>query len=283
MNWTRCAATVATLTILPLTTGCAARAGAPFHIYGSPVLEGDHDAHAQETSHRRMIAATRDAEPARRTGSRPRRAVASAAPSRPSRARRAAPRPEPTARASAPASQDTPSLPSLSSVRLEREPMSAAGESPANAARYVWSELEANGVSLNAKARESVPALYRACAREAKVHFEGKKLRAGQVAFFHNTFDANGDGRNNDWYTHAAVVVQADGKGRATLAAFQDGGVVEVEMNLSAPGGEGNDQLRPRRDEDAPFTRYMTGELFAGSCAIMKGDDGFRANMAWRP
>ncbi len=283
MNGTRCAATMATLTILTLTTGCATRAGAPFHIYGSPVLEGDHDAHAQETSHRHMIAATRDAEPTRSTGARPRRAVASASSSR---ARRAEPTPrhEVIVVPPRPAKKETkPSLPTLSSVRLEREPMSAAGESPASAAHYVWSELEAHGVSLGAKAKTSVPALYRACAKKAKVHFEGKKLRPGQIAFFHNTFDANGDGRNNDWYTHAAVVVEVGGKGRATLAAFQDGGVVEVQMNLSAPGGEGNDQLRPRRDEDAPFTRYMTGELFAGACAVMKGSDGFDANMSWRP
>ena len=58
---------------------------------------------------------------------------------------------------------------------------------------------------------------------------------------------------------------------------------VEIAMNLGAPGGEGNDQLRPRRDDDAPFTRYMSGELFAGACAIVTEDGPLSPNLGWRP
>ncbi len=288
MNLTRCAATMATFTILTVTSGCAVRAGAPFHIYGSPTLQGDHDAHAQETSHRRVVAATRDAEP-RATPRSPRRAVARASREAPSSAPERVPArspdrsPERDDSPTAGAATEPPSLPSLSVARLEREPTSQAGETPSSAASYVWSELEARGVELGAKAKGSVPALYRACAKEAKVNFKASRLKPGHVAFFHNTFDANDDERNNDWYTHAALVMDTDGRGRATLVAYQDGAVREIAMNLGAPGGEGNDQLRPRRDDDAPFTRYMSGELFAGACAIVTEDGPLSPNLGWRP
>lgn len=264
------------LTLMLGTLGCAPRATTPFHIYGSPLLRtSDYDATRQ--SSRAMAARASDTPirdvyelPAKRT-----RVAARSSPRRTSRARtprQPSPRPN----------TETPALSSRGKLakKAATNPETAAGARADTAAQYVWDTLGINGVELPRHARLHVPKLYRACKKRGKIHFTSSALKPGAVVFFHNTYDANGDRRNNDWYTHVALVTKQDGHD-ITLIAYQDRGVQTFRMNLKAPG-EGA-QLRPRRDDDVPYTQYRAAELFAGVCHP-KGMRPLKSpDMAWAP
>jgi hypothetical protein len=110
----------------------------------------------------------------------------------------------------------------------------------------------------------SVSEAYRACKKAGRVHFK-KTLKPGDIAFFHNTHDANGDGRNNDWYTAQATVESVSGAA-ATLVG-QDG--KRFTMTLSRPHDPAphNTALRQRSSADLPYTLLLAAELWAGTCA----------------
>ncbi len=93
----------------------------------------------------------------------------------------------------------------------------------------------------------------------------------GELAFFDNTYDRDGDGRANDELTHIAVVLSVDPNGTITLA--HDGtskGRTTLRMNLRLPseptlsGERVNDALRAARRGDPPGLRYLAAELWRG-------------------
>lgn len=93
----------------------------------------------------------------------------------------------------------------------------------------------------------------------------------GDLAFFDNTYDRDGDGRANDELTHIAVVLSVDADGTITLA--HDGtskGRTTLRMNLRHPadrtldGAPINDALRGARRGDPPGLRYLASELWRG-------------------
>lgn len=99
-----------------------------------------------------------------------------------------------------------------------------------------------------------------------------RKLRPGDLVFFDNTYDRNRNGRRDDPLSHIAIVEAVDRDGTATLIHLGSTGVVRIRMNLREPdvnraedGRILNDYLRARRSGDSPRTRYLTGELWAGS------------------
>lgn len=114
------------------------------------------------------------------------------------------------------------------------------------------------------KPATSISEAYRACKKAGRVHFK-KTLKPGDVAFFHNTFDANGDGRNNDWYTASATVTQVTG-GAASLVT-PDGQRLTMSLARPADGPPHNTALRARTPRDLPYTLYNAAQLWAGTCA----------------
>jgi hypothetical protein len=88
--------------------------------------------------------------------------------------------------------------------------------------------------------------------------------RAGDLAFFHNTYDRNRDGRVNDPYSHVAIVEKVEGT-QLTLIHRGSKGIARIRMDVSRPSDrERNSVLRVRRRDDPPGLRYLTGELCAG-------------------
>ncbi len=99
----------------------------------------------------------------------------------------------------------------------------------------------------------------------------------GDVAFFDDTYDRDGNGRLGDALTHVAVVESVDGAGTVTLVHVGSAGVVRFQMNLRHPGDRDdahgtrrNDYLRQQSAGDSGATRYLSGELWHGFASFYK-------------
>jgi hypothetical protein len=106
-------------------------------------------------------------------------------------------------------------------------------------------------------------------AREHRVLHRRRVPTPGDVAFFDDTYDRDGDGRRNDALSHIAVVETVDAAGTITLVHVGSEGVTRFLMNLKKPDerhdGAGsliNSYLRARKKGDSPRTRYLSGELW---------------------
>ena len=91
----------------------------------------------------------------------------------------------------------------------------------------------------------------------------------GDLAFFHDTWDRNRNGKLDDPLTHVAIVTEVDIDGTMTLVHFGSHGVASFHMNLydlhlshDAAGRRVNDRLRVQKRRDPPHTPYLASELF---------------------
>lgn len=159
----------------------------------------------------------------------------------------------------------------------------------AAAANYIWSLYDLNGITFPPAARQSVPALFRACKDRGSIsHSTAPAI--GDIVFFHNTVDRNRDGRNNDWYTFAAVVEARGKEGKIQLLGYQHGKVQRLTMDLTNPnaqmdrrGDKANSQLRAPQDSDPPFAQHLAGQLFAGTCQALGERAQFVIVDNWQP
>lgn len=95
----------------------------------------------------------------------------------------------------------------------------------------------------------------------------------GDLAFFHDTYDRNRDGRLNDRWTHVALVEKVEGE-LVTLLHRGIHGVERIRMDLAHPSDRtANDRLRVPRKNEPSGTRHLAGELFSGFGAVTP-DDG---------
>jgi len=92
----------------------------------------------------------------------------------------------------------------------------------------------------------------------------------GDLVFFNNTWDYNGDGKVNDPLTHVGIVEQQESDGTVIFISRVAGAVERYRMNLGLPhvhktadGRILNDYLRRKHVGDRANTFYLTGELFA--------------------
>jgi hypothetical protein len=105
--------------------------------------------------------------------------------------------------------------------------------------------------------------------RHGKLH-QGPVVRQGDLVFFDNTWDYNGDGLVNDPLTHVGIVERQESDGTVIFISRVAGAIQRYRMNLALPHvhhtAEGrilNDYIR-RKDLDDPLsTGYLTGQLFA--------------------
>ncbi len=268
--WLKTTATC--LVCASLSVACAtAGSGSGFHMYGSPLIEGEMRAQrpamsgydpfelGDHTSGEDVYVLEDSQRP---TTTRPARAAAKSAPAL-------------SANRATGASQSTAQQSARPKPKgADPAPVTTNAQS-ALAAEYVWSMYAFNGASLAESARTSVPAVYRSCRESGKVYHHSRPT-IGDLAFFHNTFDANDDGRNNDWYTHVAIVESVRPSGSAELLGYRNGRVERFHLNLeqvdaaTLSGNEpANTALRERGSDDAPFTQYLSGQLFAGFCTTL--------------
>jgi hypothetical protein len=118
---------------------------------------------------------------------------------------------------------------------------------------------EANGVRL-----------IHAHIRHQGTFHQGPVVHPGDLVFFDNTWDFNGDGKVNDPLTHIGIVERQEPDGTVIFISRVAGAVERYHMNLALPhvhkNAEGrilNDYLRRKDVSDPANTGYLTGELFA--------------------
>lgn len=168
-------------------------------------------------------------------------------------------------------------------------PNTSSGSSVhADASRYISAIYELNNVQIPADAHTDIPTLYRHC-REKEAVFQSSEPKPGDMVFFHNLEDANGDGRNNDWYTFVGLVERVRNSGTVSILGYRDGEVRSYKMNLEQPdshrsGGQTvNSKLRQKSSDDPPFTRYLAGQLFAGYCSLLGDRSELLVVDNWQP
>jgi len=106
-------------------------------------------------------------------------------------------------------------------------------------------------------------------AKERHVLHRRRMPSPGDIAFFDDTYDRNGNGRLDDALSHVAVVQSVEKDGTITLVHLGSRGPAFLRMNLRHPeeqkdadGVVLNDILRLKKRGDSPRTRYLAGELW---------------------
>jgi hypothetical protein len=120
-------------------------------------------------------------------------------------------------------------------------------------------EMNANGVRL----------IHNHVHRHGVLH-RGPDVMPGDLVFFDNTWDFNGDGEANDPLTHIGIVEEVEPDGTVVFISRVASAIERYRMNLEQPHihrtGDGrvlNDYIRRKHPTDPVDTARLTGELFA--------------------
>jgi len=125
-----------------------------------------------------------------------------------------------------------------------------------------------HGVKVN-KGANGVRFIHRYVRKHGRL-YPGPTVSPGDLVFFHNTWDSNGDGHVNDPLTHVGVVVGAEADGTIVFVSRVSRGIERYRMNLANPnvhrtadGRVLNDFMRRKRPSDSQRVHHLTGQLFA--------------------
>jgi hypothetical protein len=138
------------------------------------------------------------------------------------------------------------------------------------------------GVDLFSEGQSSdngVRAIVRWIERHGILH-RHKVPAIGDVVFFDNSYDRNGDGHFNDPYTHAGLVEQVLADGTVMIIHATNHGIAREPMNLLRPheetdsaGRSINTPLRRRTSRDPAGMPRLMSELFAGFGTVLPRQD----------
>jgi hypothetical protein len=144
---------------------------------------------------------------------------------------------------------------------------------PTDCSGFVRGLYTKAGVDLFSEAKpwdNGVRAMVRWIERHGQMH-RRKVPAPGDLVFFHDSYDRNGDGKLNDRFTHMGLVEEVLPDGTALIIHATNHGIVREPMNLMRPheakdsqGREINAILRRKTAEDSPGTPRLMSELFAG-------------------
>ncbi len=119
-------------------------------------------------------------------------------------------------------------------------------------------DSKANGVRL----------IYAHVRQHGTLH-QGPVVHPGDLVFFDNTWDFNGDGMLNDPLTHVGVVERVEPDGTVVFISRVADAIERYRMNLALPhvhktadGRVLNDYMRRKLPTDPDDMGYLTGELF---------------------
>ena len=103
---------------------------------------------------------------------------------------------------------------------------------------FVRSCFAGAGLELGAVegARSDSESIYRALAERGRTRGRRARVRPGDLAFFHNTWDRNGDHLRDDRFTHVALVERVDDDGTVHLMHYASGRVKRDVVNPRRPG-----------------------------------------------
>jgi len=242
-----------------ITAGCAGGQNAPFHMYDSPMLQSEiHPAQLKNRTFdplRTGDFGAGEVHVAQAPVVTPKASAHKATVSSPTPKTKPKPIALSTRTGGKPDSRETGHFPAVS------------GHNPIHSASFVTQVIAANGVAAPENAKTNVAELYKFCKSEGKVSHDTASI--GDLVFFHNVVDANRDGRNNDWYTHVAIVESKKGD-VYTVQGFAHGAVQRHQLRLGKDEPTAaSSRLREPAPNDPPFTQYYTSELFAGFCGML--------------
>ena len=84
--------------------------------------------------------------------------------------------------------------------------------------------------------------------------------RKGDVVFFHNTYDANKDGKDNDYFSHVGIVISSESSGKIVFLHRSSRGVTRGFLHLKRKNDRNyNSYLRRGRKKNR-----LAGQLYAG-------------------
>ena len=106
--------------------------------------------------------------------------------------------------------------------------------------------------------------------RQYGILHRGSNVSPGDLVFFDNTWDFNGDGELNDPLTHVGIVERLEPDGTVIFISRVANAVERYRMNLDQPhvhktaqGRVLNDYIRRNHPADPDHTARLTGELFS--------------------
>jgi hypothetical protein len=102
----------------------------------------------------------------------------------------------------------------------------------------------------------------------------------GDLAFFDDTWDRDGDGRVDDPLTHLGVVLRIDDDGTVAMAHVSSSkgrttlyfNPLRPDVHTDEDGKVLNSYLRRRTRSDGPRVRYLAGELLRGYATVRAED-----------
>lgn len=131
---------------------------------------------------------------------------------------------------------------------------------------FVEASLARAGLHRNGSSAD----LWKQASDEGLVHHR-KRPSPGDVAFFDDTYDRNGNGVRDDALSHTAVVEHVDEDGTITLVHYANNGIVRLRMNLYAPhDATKNDPLRSLSKRDPAGIPRLAGELWVGFASFYR-------------
>jgi hypothetical protein len=114
-----------------------------------------------------------------------------------------------------------------------------------------------------------VRTIYAHVSAQGRIH-RGPTAFPGDLVFFDNTWDANGDGLPNDPLTHVGIVEGVEPDGTVLFISRVSRSIERYRLNLTQPavhqtpeGRTLNDYLRRKHPRDSRDARRLTSELFA--------------------
>jgi len=129
--------------------------------------------------------------------------------------------------------------------------------------------IDLYGSSANDPEANGVRLIHAHIRQQGRFH-QGPVVHPGDLVFFNNTWDYNGDGKVNDPLTHVGIVERQEPDGTVIFISRVAGAVERYHMNLALPhahktsdGRILNDYLRRKDVIDPANTGYLTGELFS--------------------
>lgn len=125
--------------------------------------------------------------------------------------------------------------------------------------RGTFNDLKGNGVRL----------IHNHVRQHGTLH-RGSNVSPGDLVFFDNTWDFNGDGKLNDPLTHVGIVERLESDGTVIFISRVANAIERHRMNLNQPhvhktaqGHVLNDYIRRKHPADPDHTARLTGELFS--------------------
>jgi len=106
-------------------------------------------------------------------------------------------------------------------------------------------------------------------AQKKNAYRTGSELQVGDIALFHNQVDRNANGREDDWFTGAGIVVETQ-RGRCTVVTETGGIQRRIVLSPDGPmthmhdGSVINSFIRRPARFDPPDAEYLSGQLYAG-------------------